>query len=138
MLTLITWTKDNWKSLVVFAAILLLTSFAFRKFYENEEQQIAYKYTQQLDAERKSHNEQIEKINKVIADGIEKQKQITLAYQQDMEKLQQQYEEKTKELEELRITKIKELTKKINQDPEGVLDDLAHKFGFEVIPAGQE
>jgi hypothetical protein len=59
-------------------------------------------------------------------------------YKNHLDSLQLEYDQKVKELEDLRVTKIQELTKKIKQDPEVVLDNLAHKFGFEVVPITED
>ena len=37
------------------------------------------------------------------------------------------------ELEELRKLKVKEFTKKLTDDPEVAVEELAHKFGLEVV-----
>ena len=126
------------KVVAVSVVILAIVGFGTYKYIQFKEEEIKEKYVEELIAQRKSYDSQIEQINKVNAESLEKQKALVEEYKNQIDTLQSQYEQRVKELEDLRQARIKELTKKINQEPEAVLDELAHKFGFEVVPAGDK
>ena len=132
------WLKNNWSSLLVFALILSASLWAKHQFDQSNLEDTQQKYLEELSAQKKSYDDQIQKINQVNAETLERQRLIAEEYKNHLEFVQSEYERKVQELEELRVAKIKELTKKINQDPEAVLDNLAHKFGFEVVKIEDE
>lgn len=132
------WLKNNWSSLLVFALILSVSLWAKHQFDQSNLEDTQKKYVEELSAQKKSYDDQIQKINQVNAETLERQRLIAEEYKNHLEFVQSEYERKVQELEELRVAKIKELTKKINQDPEAVLDNLAHKFGFEVVKVEDE
>lgn len=132
------WLKNNWSSLLVFVLILSVSLWAKHQFDQSNLEDTQQKYLEELSAQKKSYDEQIQKINEVNAETLERQRVIAEEYKNHLEFVQSEYERKVQELEELRVAKIKELTKKINQDPEAVLDNLAHKFGFEVVKVEDE
>lgn len=135
---MINWIKNNWSTLLVFVLILSVSLWAKHQFDQSNLEDTQQKYLEELTAQKKSYDNQIDQINKVNAESLEKQKLIMEEYKKHLDSIQIDYEQKVKELEDLRAAKIKELTKKINQDPEVVLDDLAHKFGFEVVKVEEE
>ena len=130
------WLKNNWSTLLVFVLVLSVSLWVKNKFDEGKLEETQQKYVEELSAQRKAYDSQIEQINKINSESLAKQKALADEYKNQLDTLQSQYEQRVKELEDLRQARIKELTKKINQEPEAVLDDLAHKFGFEVVPAG--
>jgi hypothetical protein len=131
--------KDLLIKVTITAVIILaVVGFGTYKYIQFKEEEIKGKYVEELSAQRKAYDSQIEQINKVNAESLEKQKVLIEDYKKHLDSIQLDYEQKVKELEDLRQTRIKELTKKINQEPEAVLDELAHKFGFEVVPAGDK
>ena len=138
MLLVTNWLKNNWSSLLVFVLILSVSLWAKHQFDQSNLEDTQQKYLEELSAQKKSYDDQIQKINQVNAETLERQRLIAEEYKNHLEFVQSEYERKVQELEELRVAKIKELTKKINQDPEVVLDNLAHKFGFEVIKVEDE
>ena len=121
------------KIIAITAAITIILGFGTYKYVQFKEEEVKEKCNEQLTAQRKAHDEEVEKINKVNAESLEKQKAIMDEYKKQLDSIQFDYEQKVKELVDLRATKIQELTKKVNQEPEVVLDNLAHKFGFEVV-----
>ena len=133
MLLVTNWLKNNWSTLLVFVVVLFASLWLKGQFDDNKLEQVKQKYVEELSAQRKAHDQEVEQINKVNAESLEKQKALMEEYKNHLDSIQLDYEQKVKELEDLRATKIKELTKNINKEPEVVLDDLAHKFGFEVI-----
>ena len=126
------------KIIAVTAVITIVLGFGTYKYVQFKEEEVKEKCNEQLTAQRKAHDEEVEKINKVNAESLEKQKVIMDEYKKQLDSIQLDYEQKVKELVDLRATKIKELTKNINKEPEVVLDDLAHKFGFEVVKVEDE
>lgn len=138
MLLVIKWLKDNWSTLLVFVVVLFASLWLKGQFDDSKLQEVQQKYTEELSAQRKAHDQEVSQINKVNAESLEKQKAIMDEYKKQLDSIQLDYEQKVKELVDLRATKIKELTKNINKEPEVVLDDLAHKFGFEVIKIEDE
>jgi hypothetical protein len=131
--------KDLLIKVTITAVIILaVIGFGTYKYIQFKEEEIKGKYVEELSAQRKAYDSQVEQINKVNAESLEKQKVLIEDYKKHLDSIQLDYEQKVKELDDLRQARIKELTKKINQEPEAVLDELAHKFGFEVVPAGDK
>lgn len=126
-------TKLLLKIAVITVLVFSLLGFGTYKYIQFKEEEVKEKCNEELTAQRKAHDEEVEKINKVNAESLEKQKVIMDEYKKQLDSIQLDYEQKVKELVDLRATKIQELTKKVNQEPEVVLDNLAHKFGFEVV-----
>ncbi len=126
------------KVTITAVVILAVIGFGTYKYIQLKEEEVKEKYVEELSAQRKAYDLQIEQINKINAESLEKQKVLMEDYKKHLDSIQLDYEQKVKELADLRATKIKELTKKVNQDPEEVLDDLAHKFGFEVVRTEEE
>lgn len=130
---MIDWIKKNWSSLLIFVVVLFTAMWIKHKMYESEVEEVKHKYIEQMDAQKKSHEAQVKELNKINDEALAKQKEIALQYQKTMEGLQQQFDEKVAELEEIKKLKVKELTKKLTDDPEVAVEELAHKFGFDVI-----
>ena len=138
MLLVIKWLKDNWSTLLVFVVILSASLWVKGQFDQGKLEEAQQKYVDELSAQRKAHEQEVTQINKVNAESLEKQKALMEDYKKQLDSIQFDYEQKVKELVDLRASKIQELTKKVNQDPEVVLDNIAHKFGFEVVKVGDE
>ena len=133
-----TWLKDNLPTLAVFVVILATCLWFKNQFDKDALEEAQHQHVLELEKQRKAYDAQVEQINKVNAETIAKQKLLMEEYKNHLDSLQLEYDQKVKELEDLRVTKIQELTKKIKQDPEVVLDNLAHKFGFEVVPITED
>lgn len=127
------WLKNNWATLLVFVVVLSAALWIKGKFDESNTEEVKQQYIQQMDEQRKSHENQIKDLKKVNDEAMAKQKELALQHQQSLENLQQQFDEKVFELEELRKLKVKEFTKKLTDDPEVAVEELAHKFGLEVV-----
>ncbi len=127
------WLKNNWSSLLVFVVILSAALWIKGKFDESNTEEVKQQYIKQMEEQRKSFDSQIKEINKISEEALAKQKELALQHQQTLENLQQQFDEKVSELEELRKLKVKEFTKKLTDDPEVAVEELAHKFGLEVV-----
>lgn len=126
------------KIIAITAVITIVLGFGTYKYVQFKEEEVKEKCNEQLTAQRKAHDEEVQKINKINAESLEKQKAIMDEYKKQLDSIQLDYEQKVKELVDLRATKIKELTKDVKKDPEAVLDNLAHKFGFEVVKIEDE
>lgn len=137
-MVVLAWLKNNWSTLLVFFVVLFVSLWLKGQFDQSELEQAKEKYVEELSAQRKAYDQEIEQINKVNVESLEKQKALMEDYKKQLDNLQLDYEQRVKELEDLRAAKIKELTKKVNEDPEVVLDNIAHKFGFEVVKVGDE
>ena len=121
------------KIAVITILVLALLGFGTYKYVQYKEEEIKDKCNEEITAQRKAHDQEVAQINKVNAESLEKQKALMEDYKKQLDSIQLDYEQKVKELVDLRAAKIQELTKKVNQEPEVVLDNLAHKFGFEVV-----
>jgi len=133
MLLVTKWLKDNWSTLLVFVVVLFASLWLKGQFDDSKLEETKQKYVEELSAQRKAHDQEVEQINKVNAESLEKQKALMEDYKKHLDSIQLDYEQKVKELADLRATKIQELVKDVKKDPEVVLDNLAHKFGFEVV-----
>jgi predicted negative regulator of RcsB-dependent stress response len=133
-----TWLKDNLPTLAVFTIILATCLWFKNQFDKDALEEAQHQHVLELEKQRKAYDAQVEQINKVNAETIAKQMLLMEEYKNHLDSLQLEYDQKVKELEDLRVTKIQELTKKINQDPEAVLGNIAHKFGFEIIPVPED
>jgi septal ring factor EnvC (AmiA/AmiB activator) len=133
-----TWLKNNLPTLAVFAVILATCLWFKNQFDKDALEEAQHQHVLELEKQRKAYDAQVEQINKVNAETIAKQKLLMEEYKNHLDSLQLEYDQKVKDLEDLRSLKIQELTKKVNQDPEAVLGNIAHKFGFEIIPVPED
>jgi septal ring factor EnvC (AmiA/AmiB activator) len=133
-----TWLKNNLPTLAVFAVILATCLWFKNQFDKDTFEEAQHQHALELEKQRKAYDAQVEQINKVNAETIAKQKLLMEEYKNHLDSLQLEYDQKIKDLEDLKALKIKELTKKIDQDPEAVLGNIAHKFGFEIIPVPED
>jgi tRNA uridine 5-carbamoylmethylation protein Kti12 len=127
------WIKNNWATLLVFAVVLFAALWLKNKFDEASIEDVKHQYAEQMQAQQKSHDAQIKELSEINKQALAKQNEIALQYQKTLEDLQVQYDEKLLELEDLRKTKVRDLTKQFTDDPEVAVEDLAHKFGLEII-----
>jgi hypothetical protein len=127
------WIKNNWATLLVFAVVLFAALWLKNKFDEASIEEVKHQYAEQMQAQQKSHDAQIKELSEINKQALAKQNEIALQYQKTLEDLQVQYDEKLLELEDLRKTKVRDLTKQFTDDPEVAVEDLAHKFGLEII-----
>ena len=130
---IINWLKNNWSVLLVFVVVLSGALWLKNKFDEDSIEEVKHQYADQMAAQQKSHDAQIKELTEINKQALAKQNEIALQYQKTLEDLQVQYDEKLLELEDLRKTKVRDLTKQFTDDPEVAVEDLAHKFGLEII-----
>ena len=127
------WLKNNWSTLLIFVVVLSAALWLKNKFDEASIEEVKHQYADQMAAQQKSHDAQVKELTEINKQALAKQAEIALQHQKILEDLQTQYDEKVLELEDLRKTKIKDLTKQFTDDPEVAVEDLAHKFGLEII-----
>ena len=127
------WLKNNWSTLLIFVVILSAALWLKNKFDEASIEEVKHQYADQMAAQQKSHDAQVKELTEINKQALAKQAEIALQHQKILEDLQTQYDEKVLELEDLRKTKIRDLTKQFTDDPEVAVEDLAHKFGLEII-----
>ena len=127
------WLKNNWSTLLIFVVVLSAALWLKNKFDEASIEEVKHQYADQMAAQQKSHDAQVKELTDINKQALAKQAEIALQHQKILEDLQSQYDEKVLELEDLRKTKIKDLTKQFTDDPEVAVEDLAHKFGLEII-----
>ena len=133
MTLIIEWSKQNWKTLLVFVVVLFAALWLKNKLDESNIEEVKHQYAEQMAAQQKSHEAQVKELNKINDEAMAKQKEIGFQYQRQLEGLQQQFDEKVSELEDLKKTKVKELTKQLTDDPEIAVQDIATKFGLTVV-----
>ena len=127
------WLKNNWSTLLIFVVVLSAALWLKNKFDEASIEEVKHQYADQMAAQQKSHDAQVKELTEINKQALAKQAEIALQHQKNLEDLQTQYDEKVLELEDLRKTKIRDLTKQFTDDPEVAVEDLAHKFGLEII-----
>jgi hypothetical protein len=127
------WIKNNWATLLVFAVVLFAALWLKNKFDEASIEEVKHQYAEQMQAQQKSHDAQIKELSEINKQALAKQAEIALQHQKVLEDLQTQYDEKLLELDELKKVKVKEITKQLTDDPEVAVEELAHKFGLEII-----
>jgi len=132
------WIKNNWATLLVFAVVLFAALWLKNKFDEASIEEVKHQYAEQMAAQQKSHDAQVKELTEINKQALAKQAELALQHQKNLEDLQIQYEEKMLELDELKKIKVKELTKQLTDDPEVAVEELAHKFGFDVIVVPEE
>ena len=64
------WLKNNWSSLLVFALILSVSLWAKHQFDQSNLEDTQQKYLEELSAQKKSYDDQIQKINQVNAETL--------------------------------------------------------------------
>ena len=105
------WLKNNWSTLLVFVIVLSAALWLKNKFDEASIEEVKHQYADQMAAQQKSHDAQVKELTEINKQALAKQAEIALQHQKILEDLQTQYDEKVLELEDLRKTKIKDLTK---------------------------
>jgi hypothetical protein len=134
-LIVLKWLKNNWAGVLVFLLVLTGGIFISKEYYEIKNISMQYKHAQELLEQSNAHDKIVEKLNQVMLDNIEKQKVISLEYQNNLELLQNDYEDKRKEIEKLRKLNVEKLTEEFNNNPDSALKKIAEEYGIEIIVA---
>jgi len=114
------WLKHNWKVPLIILYTLALWLLFRRKdaaFLVLEERNKSYKA--QIDVINQSHEEELEKRNKVIE-----------KYNDLVSQLEDQYAVDNKELDEAKKKEIKDIVEKHHDDPNALAQMLAEKYGL--------
>ena len=117
------WLKHNWYVPAVIAYTLVLWMFFRRKDKALDVLQIrSESYKKQIDAINEIHKEEIEKKNKILE-----------RYGIVLEELEKQYEKDNLELDAKKKKEVKELVEKYNEQPDELAKLLAEKYGLEYV-----
>jgi len=117
------WFKHNWyvPAIIIYTLILW---FFFRKkdaaYNVLETRNNSYKI--QIDAINKSHQEEIEKRNKIIE-----------KYNVIITKIEEKYSEDKKDLDKEKKKEVQEMVEKYHDDPEALARLIAEKYGFDYV-----
>ena len=117
------WLKHNWKVPAILLYTIVLWLFFRRKdavYQVLEERNKSYK--KQIDAINEIHNEEINKRNKILE-----------KYNGILKDLEKQYEKDNLELDKNKKKEIKKLVEEYNEKPDELAKLLAEKYGLEYV-----
>ena len=117
------WLKHNWKVPAILLYTIVLWLFFRRKdavYHVLEERNKSYK--KQIDAINEIHNEEIDKRNKILE-----------KYNGILKDLEKQYEKDNLELDKNKKKEIKKLVEEYNEKPDELAKLLAEKYGLEYV-----
>jgi len=117
------WLKHNWKVPAILLYTIVLWLFFRRKdavYQVLEERNKSYK--KQIDAINEIHNEEIDKRNKILE-----------KYNGILKDLEKQYEKDNLELDKNKKKEIKKLVEEYNEKPDELAKLLAEKYGLEYV-----
>lgn len=117
------WLKHNWYVPAVLIYTLVLWVF-FRK---------KDKALEVLEIRSESYKKQIDAINEIHREEVEKKDKILEKYGNILKELEEQYEKDNLELNEEKKKEIKNLVKEYNEKPDELARLLAEKYGLEYV-----
>ena len=117
------WLKHNWYVPAVIAYTLVLWIFFRRKD----------KALEVLEIRSESYKKQINAINEIHKEEIEKKDKILQKYGNILKELEEQYEKDSLELSEEKKEEIKDLVEEYNEKPDELAKLLAEKYGLEYV-----
>ncbi len=117
------WLKHNWYVPVVIVYTLVLW-LLFRK---------KDKAFEVLEIRSESYKKQIDAINEIHKEEIEKKDKILEKYGKILKDLEEQYEKDSLELDEQKKKEIKSLVENYNEKPDELAKLLAEKYGLEYV-----
>lgn len=77
---------------------------------------------------------QIEGLKEIHKQEIQKKQLLMESHLESIAAIEQEYEDARKELEELKLSKTKEYTRKYRDDKQQLIKDIENKFGVEYVP----
>jgi ribonuclease HI len=77
---------------------------------------------------------QIEGLKEIHKQEIEKKQLLMESHLESIAAIEQEYEDARKELEDLKLSKTKEYTRKYRDDKQQLIEDIENKFGVEYVP----
>ena len=117
------WLKHNWKVPAVIVYTLILW-FVFRR------KDAAY---QILEERNKSYKKQMEAIDKIHKEEIDKRNDILEKYNGILQELEEKYKKDSLELDSKKKKEIKKLVEEYNEKPDELAKLLAEKYGLEYV-----
>ncbi len=117
------WLKHNW--MVPF--VLIYTIVLWLVFRRKD---AAYKV---LEERNSSYKKQIDAINEIHQEEINKRNKILEKYNTILKNLEIQYQKDNKELDKEKKREIKKLVEKYNEKPDELAKVLAEKYGLEYV-----
>ena len=131
---IVNWLRSN---LIIFvlASIIgaIVSGYFHNKNYEQKLRVLQDKHDKEYQELVVEHNKVITELDKISAETAEKERLVVLNYQQKLEELEQKYQEKFAEIEALRKIKAQEFAKIIKKNPEAAMNEIAKKFGFDIV-----
>ena len=117
------WLKHNW----YVPAILVYTLVLWLLFRRKDKAQDV------LEIRSESYKKQIEAINEIHKEELEKKSKILEKYGNILKELEEQYEKDSLKLDEKKKNEVKELVEKYNEQPDELARLLAEKYGLEYV-----
>ena len=117
------WLKHNWYVPAVLVYTLVLWIFFRRKD----------KALEVFEIRSESYKKQIDAINEIHKEEIEKKSKILERYGIILKELEEQYEEDSLELDAKKRKEVKDLVEKYNEQPDELAKLLAEKYGLEYV-----
>ena len=117
------WLKHNWQVPAVLVYTLVLWIFFRRKD----------KALEVLEIRSESYKKQIDAINEIHKEEIEKKSKILERYGIILKELEEQYEKDSLELDAKKKKEVKDLVEKYNEQPDELAKLLAEKYGLEYV-----
>jgi len=115
------WLRHNW----YVPAVLVYTIVLWVLFSKRD------RAREVLEVRANSYQEQIDTINKLHKEEVEKRNEIIAEYEKIVERLEKEYKEKEEKLSSEKKKEVKELAEKYYNKPDELAKILADKFGFE-------
>tara|TARA_R110002074_G_C12220534_1_gene637207 strand:- start:163 stop:564 length:402 start_codon:yes stop_codon:yes gene_type:complete len=117
------WLKHNW----YVPAVLIYTLVLWILFRRKD------KALDVLEIRSESYKKQIDAINEIHKEEIEKKSKILEKYGIILKDLEEQYEKDNLELDAKKKREVKELVEKYNEQPDELAKLLAEKYGLEYV-----
>jgi F0F1-type ATP synthase membrane subunit b/b' len=121
------WTKHHWY--IPFVIMGLIIGFLLYVITRNS--MYVGLVTDVLDNARKSHQEEIDKLNEIEHHASRERARILSEYNKNIDKLEKEYTEKDQELDEKKKKEIKKLVEEGYNDPDVLSREIARLYGFE-------
>ena len=115
----------NWKTITI---VFLCLALALKSRYDYHLMQKAY----QIQSD--SVQAQIDGLKEIHKQEIQKKQLLMESHLESIAVIEQEYEDARKELEELKLNKTKEYTRKYRDDKHQLIKDIENKFGVEYVP----
>jgi hypothetical protein len=117
------WLRHNWYVPAVLIYTMVLWIFFRRKDKAHDV----------LKVRTESYKKQIDAINEIHKEEVEKRDKILEKYGIILKDLEEQYEKDSLELDEKKKKEVKDLVEKYNEQPDELAKLLAEKYGLEYV-----